>query len=169
MASFNGVRVVARLMWIPSLLLVLLAINQARVAYELRATYEQGTEAVADVVEFETTDRVDVTMDAVTLRVTLPDGSEMVKEDMSLPRSIASRIQGAEEVDVRVRPGAAQEVVIEELMPAHWLIAAAQVGVALFGAIIVAVGAYFWNRYLKRKGDPADASPEDSPVAERPW
>ena len=162
-------RTVARLLWIIPILLFLLALNQAKVAYDLKQTWDHGTPAMASVTEYDESNRVDVTFGYLNLRVPLPDGGVLVKRKMSLPTTLLPRVADKKELAVHVRAGAPQEVVIDALMPAHWQIAAAQAAICLLGAGLLAFGTYAWNRYLKRKGDPAMRSPEDvdapTPVA----
>ena len=50
------------------------------------------------------------------------------------------------------------------LMPAHWLIAAGQAGMALIGAVLLFWGIFAWNKYLIEEGDPADANEENAPA-----
>ena len=153
--SSNAARIIARILWILPALLFFLTFNQVKVALDLKATWEAGTPATAEVVTFENSNRADVTYGYVSLRVPLADGQVLMKEKMSLPHSLLPRLKGRETLEVRVRPGAAQEVVIVQLMPAHWLIAASQSGISLLGALLFFAGVFWWNRYLKKKGDPA--------------
>jgi hypothetical protein len=157
-------RLVARLMWALPALLFFLTLHQALVAYDLRATFLEGETATAEVVEMTTTNRVDVTLDAVTLRVTGEDGTTQVWRNLSFPHTFKDRIEGKTELEVRVRPGARQEVVMTALMPAHWLIAAGQAGMALIGAVLLFWGIFAWNKYLIEEGDPADANEENAPA-----
>ena len=146
---------IARILWIIPALLFFLAVNQAKVAVDLRSTWERGTPAMAEVTTFENSNRADVTYGFVSLRVPLEDGCVLTKEKMSLPHSLLPRLQGREALKVRVRVGAAQEIVIDRIMPAHWLIAASQVGISLLGAALFLAGLYWWNAYLRKHGDPA--------------
>jgi len=157
-------RLVARLMWALPALLFFLTLHQALVAYDLRATFLEGKAATAEVVEMTTTNRVDVTLDAVTLRVTDEDGMTRVWRGLSFPHTLKDRIEGQAELEVRVRPGARQEVVMTTLMPAHWLIAAGQAGMAFIGALLLFWGVFAWDKYLVEEGDPADASQENAPA-----
>ena len=150
MAS-NTTRRIARLAWIVPLLLLLLALDQAKVAFDLQRTFERGTPAAAEVLAYEDSDRVDVTYGYVSLRVPLPGGGVLTKQKMSLPTSLLPRVEGERTLDVRVRPGAAQEVVIAKLMPAHLLIAASQSGICFLGALLFGAGVFFWNRSLRRQ------------------
>ena len=143
------VRIIARTLWgIPALLL-LLAFNQAQVAYHLHTTWRQGTQATAEVLEWQRSNRADVTYGYVSLRVPLDGGHLLQKDKMSLPYALLPRLEGKRTVNVHVRPGATQEVVIDAIMPAHWLIALSQVGISLVGAVLFFVGVYYWNAQLR--------------------
>ena len=145
------VRFAARALWVVPVLLVMLAFNQAFVAAELRATWKRGQPAMAKVLNFETTNRADVTYGYVDLKVELDDGRAITQNQMSLPQVMWSRVKDRDSLAVRVRPGAAQEIIIERLMPGHWLIAASQVGISFLGAVLFAAWAWVWNRQLRRK------------------
>ena len=145
------VRIVAKIFWGIPVVLIGLAVNQGFVAGQLRSTWNQGVRVIAKVEEFETTNRADVTYGYIHLQVTLPDGQTIERERMSLPQSLWPRVKGQDSLWVFVRPGASQEIVIDRLMPAHWLIAASQMGISLIGAILSGVLAYFWNRALRRE------------------
>ncbi len=147
------VRMIARFFWGVPLLLFGLAVNQGLVAVHLRETWNQGIPAIAIVKEFDVTNRADVTYGYVNLEVTLPDGSIIDRPKMSLPQSLWSRVEGRDSLEVHVRPGASQEIVIDRLMPAHWLIATSQMGISLMGGILSGVLAFFWNRSLRRGSD----------------
>ncbi len=150
MAS-NATRLIARILWFFPALLLFLTLDQAKVAFDLRQTWQHGAPATAEVLAFENANRVDVTYGYVSLRVPLPDGRVLTKEKMSLPNSLLPRLEEATSLAVRVQPGAAQEVIIERLMPAHWLIAAGQSGMALLGALLFGTGVFWWNRYVDRQ------------------
>jgi hypothetical protein len=148
-------RIIARALWVLPALLLFLVVNQTQVAVELRATWERGRPAVAEVLAMENTNRADITYDYISIRVPMADGQVLTKEKMSLPHSLMPRVGDQKTLEVRVRPGASQEVVFASLMPAHWLIAAAQAGMSLIGFLILAIGVFWWNRFLQRQGDPA--------------
>ncbi|MCY4170569.1 MAG: DUF3592 domain-containing protein [Bacteroidetes bacterium] len=145
------VRIIAKFFCIVPVLLIGLAVNQGYVALELRQTWSEGIPAMAMVEAFETTNRADVTYGYVHLQVTLEDGQIIENERMSLPQSLWPRVKGQDSLQVYVRPDAPQEIVISRLMPAHWLIAASQMGISLFGAILSGLLAFFWNRALRNK------------------
>ncbi len=145
------VRLIAKLFWGIPIVLTGLAANQGFVAWQLKTTWDQGISAVAEVGGFDTTNRADVTYGYIDLSVTLPDGQTIRREKMSLPQSLWSRVKDQDSLQVHVRPGKSQEIVIDRLMPAHWLIAASQMGISFLGAILSTVLAYFWNRSFSRQ------------------
>ncbi|MFQ5570610.1 MAG: DUF3592 domain-containing protein [Rhodothermales bacterium] len=151
-------RFVARLLWVLPGILLFLTVNQAKVAVDIRTTWEKGTPAIAEVFAYENSDRADVTFGYVSLRVPLGDGEVLTKDRLSLPKTLLPRLEGQASLDVRVRPGTAQEVVIAKLMPAHWLIAASQSGMGLIGALLFGAGVFWWNRYLRRPRKEPDAA-----------
>lgn len=159
--AVNSTRLVAQLLWLVPGFLLVLAVNQANVALDLRRTWASGQPATAQVTEFENANRIDVTYGYVNLRIPLGSGRVLEKPQMSLPNSLIHRVEGKRTLSVHVRPGADQEVVIDALMPAHWLIAAAQAGICLLGALLFGGATYAWNRYLWQKGDPSQRSLDD--------
>lgn len=147
---------IARLLWIFPALLILLTVHQAKVAYDIHQTLQQGTPATAEVVETFKSERVDVSFDYVSLRVPLPDGRVLVKEKMSLPHMLYPQVEGKETLDVLVMPGEAQAVVIADIARPQWRIAAINAAMSFLGFLFFSVAVFAWNRFLNRKGDPAD-------------
>lgn len=152
----STVRFIARALWIIPALLVLLTAHQAITAYDIRETLRNGEQSTAEVTEFDRTDRSEVTYAYVSLRVELPDGRVIEQNEMSLPYSLVPYVQNREEVDVVVRPGARQEIVIAEIGESHWRVAAINAGMSFIGFIMAAAGIFLWNRFLASRGDPAD-------------
>ncbi len=151
----NSVKVIARLLWFAPLLLFLLAINQARVAVDLRETLNSGARATAVVTDFDKVDRADVTYGYVSLEVPMADGSTLVKEKLTLPYTLLPHVAGQESLEVLVLPGSQQEVVIASIAQTQWKIAAIQAAMAFGACILFGLGVNWWNRYLAREGDPA--------------
>ncbi len=148
---------VARLLWIIPGLLLFLTINQAMVALDLRETLRDGRLVEAEVVEFSTTDRADITMASVRLRVPMPDGSNSERE-LPLPITFVRMLDGSDSLRVYLASGADQEVVIAEIGRAQWRLAAINGGISFIGLILVSWGVFAWNRFLRKKGDPAHAA-----------
>ena len=150
----DTVRLIARLLWVLPAILAFLVIHQIMVGLDIRETVRTGEPATAEVIEFDTTERSEITYAYVTLRVRMADGREFVRERMSLPQTLIGDVRYAEELDVIVRPGADQEVVIQSIGETHWKVALGNGLMSLFGFIMLTVGVYAWNRYLSRSGDP---------------
>ena len=154
MASLS--RIAARSAWILPVFFVGLFVHQAFVAYHLQATLTQGELVEAEVLEVHMENRVDVTYDYASLRVELDDGQVITKEKMSLPHSLIQLLEGRETVPVRVRPGAAQEIVVAEFGATQWRIAALNAAMALGAALVFGIGIFYWNRYLRQEGEPSE-------------
>jgi hypothetical protein len=150
----KAVRIIARILWILPAILFFLIIHQTWSALEIRKTLVEGEPAVAEVLEFESSSRVEISYDYVSIRVPLADGTVIEKEHMSLPHTLVPVIQGKDELAVRVRPGARQDVVIEEIGSMHWKLALMNMAMSLFGFILLSVGIFAWNRFLTKQGDP---------------
>ena len=127
---------VLRLFWLIPVVLAYLGSNQAKVAWDLNKTWQDGVPARAQLLAYERSNRADVTYGYVSLVVPLADGTRIEEEKLSLPHSLLPRLEGIDSVDVRIRPGAAQEVVISPIMPAHLWIALSNAGMSLAGILL---------------------------------
>lgn len=146
---------VARLLWIVPAVLLFLTVNQALVALDLRETVQRGRVVTAEVLGFETTERADITMASVRLRLPTADGQ--VERELPLPITFVRSLEGSDSLAVFVAAGADQEIVIAEIGRAQWRLAAINGGISLVGFLLVFWGVFAWNRYLVQKGDPARA------------
>ena len=154
----DSVRLIARLLWVLPAILFFLTIHQVIVGLDIRETLRTGEPATAEVIEFDTTERSEITYAYVTLRVRMANGEEFVKERMSLPQTLIGNVRFAEELDVIVKPGNDQDVVIQSIGETHWKLALGNSLMSLFGFIMLVVGIYAWNRYLAKSGDPGSRS-----------
>lgn len=148
-------RLVSRVAWVVPLFFLVIALHQAKTSYDLNATIAAGEPATAEVLEVHEENRVDVTYDWVSLRVPLDDGSVITKDKLALPHSLVPMIADKETVEVRVNPGASQEVVITSIVNTQWRIAAMNSAIALVAALLFGGGVWYWNRSLAEEGDPA--------------
>lgn len=155
-------RQIAQVAWLLPLLFLGLAVHQGKVAYDLNTTKTQGTTATAEVLEVHEDTRSDVTYDYVRLRVPLPDGTTLTRERMSLPHGLVPPLDGRETLSVRVNPGGPRGVVITErvestpIVDTQIRIAGINGLMSLGAALLFGLGVWFWNRSLRREGDPAE-------------
>lgn len=150
----KAVRIIARILWVLPAILFFLIFHQAYSALEIRKTLVEGEPAIAQVLEFESSSRSEISYDYLSIRVPLADGRVIEKDHMSLPHTLVPVIEGRDELAVRVRPGARQEVVIEEIGSMHWKLALMNMAMSLFGFILLSVAIFAWNRFLTNEGDP---------------
>lgn len=159
---------VARIAWLVPLLFFGLSVHQGKVAYDLHATKATGTPASAEVLEMKKGNRQDVTYDYVSLRVDLPDGGTLTREKLSLPHGLVPPLLDRETLQVTVKEGASIPVVITEKIgptPAvdtQMRIAGINGLMSLGAALLFGFGIWFWNRSLRRNGDPADRGVSES-------
>jgi hypothetical protein len=148
--------------WLVPVLFFGLALHQGKVVYDLNATASRGTPATAEVLEMHKGNRSDVTYDYVSLRVDLPDGGTFTREKLSLPHGIVPPLLERETLQVRVNEGASIPIVITEkigptpVVNTQIRIAGVNGLMSLGAALLFGVGVWFWNRSLRREGDPAD-------------
>lgn len=154
-------RLIARLAWLLPLFFLGIAIHQGYVSYDLYQTRINGTAATAEVLEVHKDNRTDVTYDYISLRVPQGDGTTITREKMSLPHGIVPSLMDKDQLDVRVESGGPRGVVIMEPIESTPVVStqiqiAGINGLISFGAaLLFGVGVWFWNRSLRRKGDPA--------------
>lgn len=153
---------IARVAWLAPVLFFGLSVHQGKVAYDLHSTKIAGTSATAEVLEMKKGNRTDVTYDYVSLRVDLPDGGTLTREKLSLPHGLVPPLLDRETLQVTVKEGASIPVVITEKIgptPAvdtQMRIAGINGVMSLVAALLFGIGIWFWNRSLRRDGDPAD-------------
>ena len=161
--AVSSTRWVARALWLAPAFLLAICIQQVWAFYTLGQTIQRGTPATATVTHLEQTNRVDVTYDYMSLRVALPGGGTLTKDKLSVPHTLVPLLEDKKELAVWVRPGAAQEVVIREPGPygqalgrKQRRIALVQAGMSGGAVLLFGFGVFWWNRYLRRRGDPSE-------------
>ena len=147
--SHKAGHTVARISWLVPVLFFALAIYQTKVTIDLGRTVQYGTPAVAEVTRYERSDRKDVTHAELDLRIPLPDGTTLIREKLSLPYSIAHRVE-KDTLHVRVLKGTGQEVVISSIVGTQRRIALSNVAMSFVAAMLAFAGVFAWNRHLKR-------------------
>jgi hypothetical protein len=153
---------IAQFAWLVPVLFFGLSLHQVKVAYDLHDTKLHGVEATAEVLEMHKGNRSDVTYDYASLRITLPDGEIMTRQKLSLPHGIVPPLMERETLKVRVRKEASIPIVITEtigptpVVDTQMRIAAINFAMSLGAALLFGVGIWYWNRSLRRDGDPAD-------------
>jgi hypothetical protein len=155
-------RRVAQVAWLVPILLVALSLHQGTVVYNLHATKVAGTPAVADVLEIKKGNRSDVTLDYVSLQVNLPGGDTLTRNKLSLPHGLVPPLLDRKTLEVRVKKQASIPIVITEkigptpVVDTQMRIAGINGLMSLGAALLFGLGVWFWNRSLRRAGDPAD-------------
>jgi low temperature requirement protein LtrA len=135
-------------------LLLLLAGHQVKTSLDLSATRATGTKVWADVTRYDRSDRKDVTMVELDLVATLPDGTVFERTRLNLPYTIGHRVE-KDSLLVIVQPGAAQEVVIDEIARTQISIARSNAVMAFIAALMAFWGVFAWNRWLNRTTGPS--------------
>lgn len=160
----NGslLRWVAQAAWLVPLLFFGLSLHQGKVVYDLQATKSAGTSATAEVLEIKKGNRSDIAYDYVSLQVDLPDGSTFTREKLSLPHGLVPPLMEEETLKVRIQQGASIPIVItHEIGPTpvvdtQMRIAGINGLISLLASLLFGGGVWYWNRSLRREGDPAD-------------
>ncbi|MCS3634645.1 hypothetical protein [Salinibacter ruber] len=156
------IRWIARAAWLVPVLMVVLSLHQGKVAYDLHSTKTEGTTATAEVQTVHASNRTQVTYDYVSLRVPMPDGSTLTRERLSLPHGIVPALKGRETLQVRVMSGGSRSIVVTEAINSTPVVdtqirIAGINGLMSFGAaLLFGIVIWFWNRSLRRDGDPAE-------------
>jgi hypothetical protein len=145
-------RVLAKSAWVIPIILFLLTLHQALVTYDLGVTIRDGERMQAKVTQYHRVDRKDVTQADIDLKVVFSDGTVLEKHRMSLPYTIAHRVE-KDSLEVYVLPGSRQEVVIASISGTQRRIALSNAVMAGIMFLIAGVGVYFWNRYQARNPD----------------
>lgn len=139
----------ARIAWIVPLVLFFFVGYFAKVTVDLGHTARDGISVVAQVTRYDRSDRKDVTHAELDLNIPLPDGSTLVREKLSLPYSIAHRVE-KDTLHVRVLIGSSQEVVISSIVGTQRRIALSNAAMSFIAMLMALVAVFAWNRSLKK-------------------
>ena len=155
-------RWIARIAWLLPLFFLGIALHQGKVAYDLQTTKTQGTEVTAEVQTIHASNRTQVTYDYISLRVPMPDGSVLTRERLSLPHGIVPALKGKKTLSVRVASGGSRSIVVTEpinstpVVDTQIRVAGINALMSFGAALLFGVAIWFWNRSLRREGDPAE-------------
>jgi hypothetical protein len=145
-------RSVSRFLWIVPVILFGLMVHQAWVVYSVTQTWNDGKAATAEIVDYEMKEMAAQTHGIMTLRIPLPDGHS-IEETLSMPAMLATQVRNTEQLEVRVRPGRSQQIVVAELMRTQRRMAMINVIIAGLGAVFVAGAIIAWRRYINRSSE----------------
>ncbi|MFB6098589.1 MAG: hypothetical protein ABEK84_05650 [Salinibacter sp.] len=155
-------RWIARIAWIVPVALLGLALHQGKVAYDLHTTKTQGLQRTAEVQKVHASTRTQVTYDYVSIRVPMPDGTVLTRKRLSLPHGIVPALKEKETLQVRVASGRdSRSIVVTEpikstpVVDTQIRIAGINGLMSLGAALLFGLAIWFWNRSLRRDGDPA--------------
>jgi len=153
-------RPVARIAWLVPLFFLGIAGHQTSVVFDLHTTKTEGVEATAEVRELHVETRSDVTYDFASLRIPMPDGSVVTRDRLSLPHGIAPALEGKETLKVRIKTDDSEVVITERIgstpvVETQIRIAGINGLMSLGAALLFGIGVFYWNRILRRDGDPA--------------
>jgi len=147
--THSSSRLLARIAWIVPLVLFFFVGYFAKVTVDLGHTARDGISVVAQVTRYDRSDRKDVTHAELDLNIPLPDGSTLVREKLSLPYSIAHRVE-KDTLHVRVLIGSSQEVVISSIVGTQRRIALSNAAMSFIAMLMAFVAVFTWNRSLKK-------------------
>src|SRR5690606_4886931 len=102
-----------------------------------------------------TVERSEYTDGYMQLRFTPPGAEAPVERRVTLPLTLIKYLEGAEVDPVRVLPASDVDVVLEDVARPQWRMALIQSSFAVLMGLILAALVFFWNRHLRRHGDPA--------------
>lgn len=157
--NFLSNRVVAMLLWAFPLLCVAIAVHLFQAAFDIRQTLEAGERVEAEVLEIYTLERSEYTDGYMRLRYTPPGAEAPVERRVTLPLTLVKYMEGAEIVPVRVLPGGDVDVVLEDVARPQWRMALIHSSFAALMGLVLGALVFFWNRHLRRHGDPAALPP----------
>ncbi|MCZ6705411.1 MAG: hypothetical protein O6942_05870 [Bacteroidetes bacterium] len=140
---------IARGAWVVPLLLLFFSGYFIKVTLDLGRTANEGVSAIAEVTRYDRSDRKDVTHAELDLKIELPDGRILERTKLSLPYSIAHRVE-KDTLHVRVLEGSGQEVVISSIIGTQRRIALSNAAMTFIAMWMAFAAVFAWNRSLKK-------------------
>lgn len=177
--NFLSNPIVARLLWLMPLLLFAIAVYLLYAGVEQRKAAEHGTVVVAEILEFETRERSEISRGHVRLRYHNPHSNAEFLGNVELPMTFLKEIELQLAASIGTTPDRVANVIAEGGVPleqrqlnilvsqdsdqivlaqfsrGQWVMTLSFAVMALMGAIGFAILVRGWNRYLAQHGDPA--------------
>lgn len=140
----------AHLAWLIPIALGVLLTQQAAVLYGIQQTYTQGEAIEANITDFRIKQIAAQTNGYVDLQFLDTHGNS-VEQRLSLHAQHASRLIGANQVEIRYLPDTTYDIVIASTYSYHRSTVLINIAVLLLSALIMGGVATFASRYALRK------------------
>ena len=150
----------AHLAWLIPIALGVLLVQQVSVYYGIQQTYNEGETLTANITDFRIKQIAAQTNGYVDLQFEDSDGSN-IEQRLSMHAQHASRLIGANEVEIRYRPGATYDIVIASTYSYHRDTVLINISVLLLSALIMGGVATAASRYALRKKQEHEAGKDD--------
>lgn len=150
----------AHFTWLIPIALGILLAQQISVLYGIQQTYNEGEALTANITDFRIKQIAAQTNGYVDLQFQDSKGNN-VEQRLSMHAQHASRLIGANEVDIRYRPGATYDIVIASTYSYHRDTVLINISVLLLSALIMGGVATFASRYALRKKQEHDEGKDD--------
>lgn len=140
----------AHLAWLIPIALGVLLAQQVSVYYGIQRTYNEGEALTANITDFRIKQIAAQTNGYVDLQFRDSEGNN-VEQRLSLHAQHASRLIGANEVEIRYRPEADYDIVITSTYSYHRSTVLINISVLLVSILAMGGVATFASRYTLRK------------------
>lgn len=140
----------AHLAWLIPIALSVLLVQQISVYYGIQRTYNEGETLTANITDFRIKQIAAQTNGYVDLQFQDTEGNS-VEQRLSLHAQHASRLIGANEIEIRYRRGADYDIVIASTYSYHSSTVLINISVLLVSILVMGGVATFASRYALRK------------------
>lgn len=138
------------LIWLLPAYLLFLTVHQVAVYYGVSDTYENGTSYTAEVLEFDIKQIASQTNGYVVLEFETRYG-DTVRRKLSLPVELAGMISDLNQIPIRYRKSAFEEIVMMPTYPQHRRMALSNAFMAFLGFLIAVGIAWASHRYAGKQ------------------
>ena len=156
----------ARALWLAPALMLVIAVLLVPAGVAQREAAEQGETVQAEVLGVNLRERSEITRGEAVLRYTPPGASAPVERSVEMPLVLLKDLQvdfealpEGQTLTVPIRASASSDqIVLGAHSRAQWVLTFSFAGMALIGAVGLALLVRGWNRLLTTQGDPATRS-----------